>query len=284
MRKLLFIFVMCVLAGGAYGEDASVIPEKNLRLSQNQGFGFTEDTHYDPLVGSGLGAEYAPSHWLNMQLLWNPIFKINPDIRGGSLYFGLKNYIVGNGALVDMAQWLRLSVALGILIPPFDKNPDLRDQDQNLWGSSLRLYSDFVFSRYFYINLYAEGVFYPPQYVNNDVFYGDWARHYLDLTGEMEAHFEIPLNNGAVLKGGAPIRFFYAPYMNADDEYADSQYLLSAGGYFGVSLPAYHPPVEICLRYNAHIRGLNTKQVHQVSVISKVTLPPEALKFRLKRN
>ena len=284
MRTLLCVVVLCVLVGGAYGEDASVIPEKNVRLSQNQSFGFTEDTHYEPLVGSGVGAEYAPSYWLNMQLLWNPIFKINPDIRGGSLYFGLKNYIMGSGALVDTAQWLRLSAALGILIPPPEKNPDLRDQDQNLWGSSLRLYSDFVFSKYFYINLYFEGVFYPPQYVDNDVFYGDWAHHYLDLTGELEAHFEIPLNNGVVLKGGAPVRFFYAPYMNADDEYADSQYLLSAGGYFGVSLPAYHPPVEIYLRYNANIRGLNTKQVHQVSVISRVTLPPEALKLRLKKN
>jgi hypothetical protein len=272
---------MCILTAAAFGEEAGVIPEKNLRLGQNQSFGFTDD---GLLVGSGFSAEYAPSYWLNLQLLWNPVFKLHPDFQVGTLYFGLKNYIVGEGALVDMVQWLRLSAALGILIPPRDKQPDLWDQDQNLWGSSLRVYSDFIFSEYFYINLYFEGIFYPPQYADNEVFYGDWPRHYLDLTGELEAHFEIPLNNRYVLKGGAPVRFFYAPYMDADDEYAGSQYLLSAGGYFSLSLPNHYPPAEFCLRYNAHIRGLNIKQVHRVSLITKVTLPPELLKFRLKNN
>ena len=280
MRKWLFLLVIGTLAAAAYGEDATIIPEHHVRLSQTQNAGVTDD---EVLLSWGAGAEYAPSHWLNMQLLWDPYLKFQPDIRGGSLFLGAKGYILGDGALVDNTQWLRLSAALGMFVPPHDKQPDLRDQDQNLWGSSLRLYSDFILSRYFFINLYFEGNFYPPQRnSSNDVFYGDWVRHYLDLTGELELHLVIPLNNGVVLKGGAPVRFFYAPWMNAADKYADSQYLLSAGAYFSVVLPHYRPPAEFCLRYNVHILGQNIREVHRISLITKVTLPPELLTLRLK--
>ena len=279
MRKLLIIFVIIILAGtAAYGEEAALVPEGNLRLSFIQNPGFAGK---DLLVNWKLGAEYATADWLNLQLLWNP--RLRPDLCSGSLYFGIKNYIMGDGALVPVAaQWLRLSAALGILIPPPDPQPTLRDQDQMLWGSALRLYSDFLINRYFYINLFFEGDFYPPQRADSDVFQGELVRHYLDLTGELELNFETPLANGIVLKYGAPVRFFYAPYMNASDEYAGSQYCLSTGAYVGLKPPEGEPPMEIYFRYNAHLLGQNMKQAHYISFILRVTLPPDALKLRAK--
>ena len=272
MRKMLIIFVIGILASAAYGEEASVLPEGDLRFSVNESAGYAEG---EPLADFGLGVEYAPSDWLNLQLLWNPRFHPDPSI--GNMYVSLKGFLLGEGALASAgSQWLRLSAALGILIPPPDKQPNLRDQTQDLWGSALRLYSDFLFGRYFYINLYAEGIFYPPQYVDNEVFYGDWVRHYIDLTGELELRFEAPLKNGFVLKWGAPARFFYAPYMNAADEYAGSQYLLSAGGYFGIKLPDGKPPFELYLKYSGGILGRYVNQAHRASLIFKFTFAPGA--------
>ena len=275
MRKLLIIFVISILAGtAAYGEETATIPEGKLRLSLIQGPGFT---HKRPLVNWdwGFGAEYGITDWLNVQFLWNPAVKIRPEVEGGTMFLGLKGGIVGENAPVPSDR-VRLSAALGILIPPTDKKPDLLDQDQNLWGSALRLYSDFVISRYFYINLFFEGDFYPPQRADGNVFYGETVSHYLDLAGEMELNFQTPpLKDGLVLKYGAPVKIFYAPYMNADGEQAGSQYCLSAGAYFGAALPPKgSPALEWYARYNTNIMGRNTGPFHRVSFIIRMTLPP----------
>ena len=282
MRKLFFILVICVLAATAYSEEAAVIPEGNLRLTEN----FNSDIAENGEVSWGFGAEYATSDWLNLQILWNDGLRLHPEIGASTLYLGLKGYIFGNNALVpSLGKWLRFSTALGLLIPPGETEPNLLDQDQKLWGSSLRLYTDFIFSKYFYLNLFGELAFYPPQHTKSKVFYGgDKVAHYLDLTAEMELHAVIPLKNGVVLKVGAPVRIFYAPWMNAEDEHALSQYLLTAGGYFGVTLPEGSPPMEMILRYNANILGQYVNQSHNVSFIFKVTFDIGTMKTRAEKS
>jgi len=278
MRKLLFVFIVCVLAAAAsYGEDALIVPESKLRISLNQGLGYVDG---GLLASTGIGAEYGISHWLNLQLLWNPGFKYEPELGFSSIFMGVKSYLLGDGALVYAGEKFRLSAALGMLFPPYG-GPDLMDQDQMLWGTALRIYNDFQFGEHFFVNLYCEGVFYPEQYTNNNVFYGDWVSHTLDLTQELELHFEFTLKNKVLLRFGAPVRFFYAPYMNASDEYATNQYCLSAGTYFGIVTPNRYP-VEIYLKYNAHILGQNIKQVHRCGIVIKVTTG--ALKARAKNS
>jgi len=267
MRKVFFLFVICVLAGTAsYGEDAAIVTEGKMRLSLNQDLGYADG---GLLAATGLGIEYGVSNWLNLQLLWNPGFKYKPDFGFSSIFFGAKTCLFGEGALVPAGEMFRFSAALGMVMP-LPGEPDLLDTDQLLWGSALRLYGDFIFSPYFYVNLYFEGVFYPAQYTDNDIFYGNWTRHYLDFTEELEFHVVIPLENDTVLKFGAPVRFFHAPFMNDSDEYATNQYVLSAGAYFGVITPTRYP-VEAYLRYTAHILGQNIKQVHRGSIIIKIT-------------
>ena len=278
MRKLILIIAMSILTTAVFAEEAAVIPEGNLRISESYNFAIAETGE----VSWGFGAEYATSDWLNLQVLWNDGLRIHPEIGASTLYLGLKGYILGDSALVTApGKWLRFSTALGLLIPPTETEPNLLDQDQKLWGSSLRVYSDFIFSKYFYLNLFGEAAFYPPQHTKSKVFYGgDLVAHYLDLTGEMELHFVIPTKSGVVLKIGAPVRIFYAPWMNAEDEHALSQYLLTAGGYFGVTLPNGSPPVEIYLKYNANILGQYINQSHNASFIFKVTFNPGTLKSR----
>ena len=283
MRKLiLMILVTCIFTATAvYSEEAAIVPEGNLRLSESHNFAIAKDGE----VSWGLGAEYATSDWLNLQVLWKEGLRLHPEIGASTLYLAFKTYILGDGALVDKAQWLRLSAALGLLIPPGNTEPTLLDQDQKLWGSSLRLYSDFICSKYFYINLYGEAVFYPPQHTKTKVFYGgDLVAHYLDLTGELELHFVIPTKSGVVLKIGAPVRIFYAPWMNAEDEHALSQYLLTTGGYFGVTLPEGSPPVEMILRYNANILGQYINKAHTASIIFKVTFDIGTMKSRAEKS
>ena len=272
---------MSILTGIVYAEEAAVIPEGNLRVSEN----FNSDIAENGEVSWGFTAEYATSDWLNLQVLWNDGLRLHPEIGASTLYLGLKGYILGDSALVPAGKWLRLSTALGLLIPPGETEPNLLDQDQKLWGSSLRLYTDFIFSKYFYINLFGEIAFYPPQHTKTKVFYGgDLVAHYLDLTAEMELHFMIYATDGIILKIGAPVRIFYAPWMNAEDEHATSQYLLTTGGYFGVTLPNGNPPVEIYLKYNANIKGRYINKSHTASLIFKVTFEPGTMKTRAEKN
>jgi hypothetical protein len=280
MRKLFCIVVLCVAAAAAFGEEAAVIPEQNMRLSQNEDFGFADDEF---MHSWGLGAEYGIRDWLNVQLLWNRYLKLMPDLGSGSAFLGAKVYIVGDDALLKTNEKFRLSLALGVLAPASGEQPDFFDQDQNLWGTVFRVYGDFIVSRYVYINAFYEWDFYPPQYQNDNVeAYRDWVRHYQDYTLEIEGHFQIPLENGFILKGGVPFRFFCAPYMNASDGLATSQYFITTGAYFGIQFPEHSPPVEVYLRYTVPLIGQNFKQIHRISLIHKVTLPPELLKMRLK--
>jgi hypothetical protein len=278
MRKLVCIVVLCVIAAAAFGEESAVVPEYHLRLGQSEVFGFGGKLAHS----WGIGAEYGIRDWLNVQFLWNRYLKITPNIGSGSAFMGAKVYVVGDAALLQTNEKFRLSAALGMLAPATGEN-DWMDQDQNLWGTTLRLYGDYIINQYVYINLFIGHELYPPQYQNDDVAaYRDWVGHYIDYTFELEGHFQYPLDNGYTLKAGIPIRYFFAPYMNNSDALATSQYFFSMGVYFGFQLPDREIPFEVYLKYDAKLFGQNVKQVHQLSLIHKVILPPEALKFRLK--
>ena len=283
MRKLLCIVVMCILITAVYGEEALMLPQNLLRLSQIHDFGIVED---GVGVSWGFGVEYGASDWLNLQLFWDNFLDYRPYAGSGSSFLGVKGYIIGNGAIVNTeTNKFRLSAGIGLLIPPIDPQPGLLNQDQMLWGNSLRLYGDIIFADFFYINTYFEGVFYPPQYQNDNVpEYRNWVRHYNDYTFEVEAHFVIPVGDAVVLKCGVPIKYFFAPYMNATDELTTSQSYLSTGAYFGVTLPKIDTPLELYLRYNTNIIGWNVKQVHSISLITNITLTPGNLRYSLKNS
>jgi len=292
-RALLCVFIAgMVLAGTVvYGEEASLVPEKNLRFTLAPSYGFQiqqwdKDAEKVTFFNIGAGIEYGPADWINLQILWIPGInvwsKIDAEGNYGRLYdlfAGTKVYIAGEGALIDSEKTrkMRFSAAVGLKVPLMsmtaeEKAETLREPDQQLWGSALRLYFDYIFHPYFYANVFAEGVFYPPQWTANPGYSGGLVKHWTDITGELEGHFEYPIENaGIVIKAGIPVRFFFAPVINAADIETESSYCFSAGAYIGIGFTRTSVPLEFKIRYQAPISGKNYDPVHRVSLIARIS-------------
>jgi hypothetical protein len=284
MKKLLCaIYILCVLSGFAFGEEAEVIGENFFRYTQPLYFGFQTGDVEDKsaALGWGIGLEYGVTDWLNLQALWNPGFwgSVGRDNFGpfSDMFFGVKALLLGDNALIPILPFMRLSTALGLKMPvlPALYHPpeDSKEPDLRLWGSVLRAYCDLIPSKYFYFNFYVEGVYYPSQWSDNPAFKSDVVEHPLDLTGEIEARFEVPLEgrgSGLTLKGGAFGRYYYAPFMNSADKNVSDQYGLCAGGHFDLFFTNLANPVEISIGYTAPILGRNINPIHRVSLTFRV--------------
>jgi hypothetical protein len=292
MKNLLCaLFISILVTASLYGEEAVTVGGGNMRFSYPIYFGFETEEAADSdkifSLGWGYGVEGGIASWLDFQLLWDPGVwgVINGNYAMFSdLFVGVKTAIVGPGALVSKDWNIRLASAMGINIPVYSvllpKMTGKAAPSQSLWGSVLRVYADFIVNRYFYFNFYGEGIFYPAQRSNNMSFAegvqlspAGAVEHWLDITGEIGMHFEVPLEGrGITLKGGAPVRIFYAPWLNAADSNATNQWRLTVGGYFGVFFTerGQREPLELILSYSAPIQGMNVAAVHRASFIIKI--------------
>jgi len=280
MKKLLCaIYMVCAL--NAFGEEAQTIPADMLRVTIPLYFGFQTGDIEDKALVPGLGVglfEYGVTDWLNMQFLWTS--GIHVDMNDGNTVFfpdvclSVKALLIGEDAPMPPLRFMRLSTALGIKMPVlptlYTVSENSREPDQRLYGSFLRAYCDLIPSKYFYFNFYFEGVFYPPQRSDNPAFKTEVVEHYLDLTGEIEACFQVPLQKEVTLKGGAFGRFFIAPWMNAADPDATNQFCLSVGTHFDVLIGGLKSPLEISIGYAAPILGRNINPVHRTSLTFRV--------------
>jgi hypothetical protein len=151
----------------------------------------------------------------------------------------------------------------------------LREPSLHLWGTSLRVYFDYLINPMFTVNAYLEGIYYPWQYADAPHFTQGAVSHYLDITTEVEGRFQYPLpDSGLVLMGGIPINFFIAPVYNALDSYApDMQYRFSVGAWFGVTFTNTPVPIDVFLKYTAPLVGENDQGVHKISLVGRVTIP-----------
>jgi hypothetical protein len=280
-KKLLCVLcVVFLFAAQAYGEDALTLGERNARVSFPLYFGFeTEDVAGSEDImatGWGFAVEYGIYEWLDLQLLFDPGFW--GVVEGNAapfsdMFVGAKIGVLGPEGLVSKDGWFRLASALGINIPVngimLAEEDDKVGLGTSLWGTALRVYADMLPHPYFYFNFFVEGVFYPAQRSNSAAYAGVGAvKHWLDLTGEIGPHFAVPIKDkGITLKGGAPVRVLYAPWMNAADADASDQWRLTVGGYFGVFFTKRS--VELILGYNAPIRGKNVETMHRASLTVK---------------
>ena len=80
MRKLLLVVVMGILASFAYGEEAGILPEGELRVSESHNIG-------NKLVSWSFGAEFATSDWFNIQAMWTSGLKLHSDVGFGAVYY-----------------------------------------------------------------------------------------------------------------------------------------------------------------------------------------------------
>ena len=290
LKRVFFTMLCITITGMAFAEEASVIPQKTLRLTLEPSFAFQfQDWEWTGvssekvmLVNTGLGIEYGPADWINVQLLWNPGINIWSKIEGGKygiisdLFLGIKMAVIGEEALAE-SEKIRFSLAAGMILPlagfgKGDKSDAEREPDQHLWGSALRLYFDYVINEKILIDLYLEGVYYPTQWSSNPVFKTNLVKHYVDITAEMEAHFRFALGqSGYAIKFGFPVTFFFAPVMNANDEHAvKNQLYLGAGTYVGLVFGKI--PLELLIRYNGAIFGKNTEPFHKVSLLGRFSV------------
>ena len=281
---------MMLMLGTAFAEEATLIPGRTLRVSfAPASFGFQvqkwdwEGVSNEKVfaLGMGLGLEYGPSGWINFQLLWFPGINVFSSIPGGKyglmtdMFLGTKIGILGKGALVE-SEKLRFSLSPGMKMPlggfnASGKANTLREPDQHLWGSALRLYFDYIASPWFFVNTYLEGIFYPLQWSYNPLFKTNLVNHFLDITTEVKMHFQFALKKGIVLKTGIPLTFFAAPMMNSRDSNAkDSQLCFGSGLYFGMVFPKL---IDFTIRYHAPIVGKNTEPVHRIDLLFGFTIP-----------
>jgi hypothetical protein len=273
----------------AYAEDAALVPERTLRASLIPSFGFQfqkwewegVSTENVTFAGIGLGLEYGPAGWINFQALWDPGVNVYSKINGGDygimtdLFLGFKLGLFGKEALIQ-SEKTRLSVAAGMKTPLggfyiTEKARTVREPDQHLWGTVLRLYFDYVIKPFVTIDVYLEGVYYPQQWTYNPAYKTNMVNHPVDITPELEFHFSYPLPKSSVtLKGGLSATFFIAPVTNSNDDNASNQYRFSAGAYLGAAFAGNY---EILARYHAPIAGLNTEPVHIASLVARFLIP-----------
>ena len=285
LGKIVFIMLFLSMAGSAFSEEAELIPAKTFRITLAPSFGF-QVQEWDwkgvssekvMLFNTGLGIEYGPASWINLQLLWLPGINVWSKIEGGNygmlsdLFLGIKAGIFGNGALVS-SEKTRFSIALGMKMPlaglfTKEKADTVREPDQHLWASAFRIYFDYITNSMFFINLYTEVSIYPPQWTVNPAYKTRMAAHYFDMTAELEGHLRYVTENAKLaIKGGIPITLFYAPVFNANDD-SEHQLCFSAGLYFGLDF--LNAPVELLIKYRAALLGINTEPLHRASLIAR---------------
>ena len=284
MRAYITKLILITITSMAFAEEAALVPGNSLRATLAPSFGFQVQTwewegvstENVMLASVGLGVEYGPADWINFQLFWIPGFNVYSDIAGGDygsmtdLFLGIKIGLWGKGALFE-SEKMRFSFAPGMKMPlggfnTVEKAETVREPDQHLWGSSLRLYYDYIINPRFFVNFYLEGIYYPKQWTYNPAYKSYMVDHPVDINSELEIHFNYPLRNSMVLKGGVSASFFIAPIMDSNDSNATSQYCFSSGLYFGAELS---PSLDLMIRYHAPITGKNTEPVHLVTLVAR---------------
>ncbi|MCL2481494.1 MAG: hypothetical protein FWF38_07270 [Spirochaetaceae bacterium] len=286
-KKLIFTIILSIMImGTAFAEEAALVPGNTLRVTFVPSFGFQiqtwdwEGVSTDEVMFAslGLGLEFGPADWVNFQLLWIPGINVYSKISDGDygnmtdLFLGVKIGLWAQEGALFESDKIRFSFAPGMKMPlggfnATEKAETVREPDQHLWGSVLRLYLDYIINPLFFVNVYLEGIYYPKQWTYNPAYKTHLVEHPIDINSELEVHFRYPLKNSAIaLKGGLSAAFFIAPVMNSRDDDATNQYCFSTGMYFATE---FSPSFDLALRYRFPITGINTEPVHLVSIVAR---------------
>ena len=278
-----------LVMGTAFAEEAALVSDHALRITLVPSFGYQiQEWEWEGGVSSekvmlasvGIGLEYGPADWINFQLFWIQGYNVYSEIADGDygsmtdLFLGVKIGLWGESALIQ-SEKIRFSFAPGIKVPlggfnTVDQADTVREPDQHLWGSALRLYIDYVINPLFFVNVYLEGIYYPKQWTYNPAYKTHLVNHLVDITPEIEVHFRYPLQNKNIaLKAGLSASFFIAPIMNSNDDDATSQYRFCGGAYFGAE---FGPSFDLMVSYLFPVAGKNTEPVHLASLVARYTI------------
>jgi hypothetical protein len=283
---LCIAFGLCFCLSFALAEEAELAPAQTLCITLSSYFGSQLQEWEGSAAGkvtavnAGLGIEYSVTDWLTAQALWIPGINAWSRMDGGGkygllsdIYGGFKIGIIGEASPAQRED-MRLTLGAGIIAPLPSTNSSAREGDRHLWGSALKVYYDYIFADFFYLNAYAEAVFYPnqryegPNYSTRSVF------HPLDLSFELEPRFKHEIGNGVALHWGLPLNFFAAPWQNRNDEAAKGAELrFTPGAFFTASFTGIKLPFDVSLRYAAPAWGKYVQPVHRVELSARLYVP-----------
>jgi hypothetical protein len=286
MKRIpVLIVLLIVLTVSVFGEDASLLESHILRIGLASSFGSGAqnregvDTGRVNAFNIGAGIEYGISGRLSVQALWMPGVNAWAAIDDGGKYgyfsdafLGVKAGIIGPAALVQRED-MRFSIAAGAIMPlPVRADSDL-EGDYHLWGSTLRLYYDYIFSPLFYLDAFVEASFFPNQKLDSPNFADGSVFHPLELTVELDSRFKQEIESaGMVLHWGIPLAYSVAPWTNWNDADARwrTQHRFNTGLFFTASFLKTKMPFDITVKYQAPVYGKNDLNLHRLSLAGRI--------------
>jgi len=289
MRKIFFAIALSsallfVLSGTPAGaEETRQVSSGTLRLTIAPSFGFqvqkfdSPDTGKVMAVSAGMGLEYGATDWFCAQALWLPGINAWSKMDGGTYgrfsdaFLGMKFGIIGENALVVRDNY-RLAIAAGVITPLPSTDGSDHEGDYHLWGTALQFFYDRIVTPLFYLNLYAEFIYFPDQRLIGPNFTTRSVYHPLDMTYEADFRFRYAVQDkNMVLNWGFPQTIFFSPWINRNDPNAmDTMVTVTTGLFFTASFTGFKVPFDISLIYKAPILGRNVQPVQRLSILGRL--------------
>ncbi len=312
MKKIaLFISCVMLLSMAVFADDAKVLPAGVIRTTiaptyafQQGGYDidgeFTASEEGDGSVSFlnlGFALEYGVNDFITAAVQWAPGVNVwskidnemmeDANVNGMfDLFVGAKIQIVGEKA-PSVSESLRFAVAPGLVIPmpgpDFDEELDnaiagdpytIAELDNKSFGLGGRFYADYIVNSSFFINAYAEYIYYLERtdYKALVPFFGvvdvDSTQAGSSLVMELEPHFEAMVSDGVTFGAGLPVRYTMIGESKFDGEAVEDtgSTLMSIAPNVSIFLMKAAVPTEIALQYNMPLSGTNNTAVHSITL------------------
>lgn len=296
MRKLLVLALAMAIGAVAFADDALVMPKGVLRIYLAPTYGFINEGFDDDAervdVGSeidlfnlGLAIEYGVTDQVTAALQWGPGYtlwsKLDPEplpvgeakVNGAfDLFAGAKFQIVGPKGFVPN-EAMRVAAAAGVVIPmpgasAEDETANALDDDKYIameldrhaFGVGARGYFDYLFTKEFFVNLYAEYIYFFEKDYDDSVNYGDLeeVKHGYQLKLEVEPQYSMPVGEGMTAEFGLAAQL----KLTGETEVGgtgggDDGYLFSVKPNASVFLMNTPVPIELKASYTLPLMGKN---------------------------
>jgi hypothetical protein len=323
MKKFLVALLFAALVLPIFADDAMVLPTGVFRITTAPSFaseskaydssGKLKDTNAFWANNLGLALEYGANDWISAAIQWAPGWTYASHISGTNdanlngvydMFAGAKFQIVGEKAPVQ-SDTMRFAVATGLVVP--FSGPNYADQaknaakgdaytvindDHHVLGLGGRGYFDYIFTKFFYVNLYTQFIDYPVKgnYEDASLLNYETAQFIKGMGGlagptpskidygynftfETEPTFLYPVYDWVSLGGSLPIDFKCAPDQKVDG---------TAVGHTGWTTWTINPtleaffttafPVDLKLQYLIPLAGTNTQATSAFAIQVKTFL------------
>jgi hypothetical protein len=315
--------VFCSL-GPVFSEDVRTLPARVFRAETLIRYSFA-NAYFDigrqytafkknegafKALSMGFAAAYGITDWLSAGILWLPglnlwyeverVFRPSDTVTLADFYdmlMEIKVQLIGQQGLIKNRRFrLALGPQIKIPLPGPDyeeqaknlaqgKPVILENQDRHVWGLGGKIHSGFIINESLYVDLYAEGIFYPQlgklsraglddylYSLSPFISHNSMVRYLGDLRFELDPHLEQALNSRMILNIGLPLIYslncgvwYYSSLPNMP-----AQYRLSLQPNVTLFFPSPPLPFEIKISYSIPLWGKDWKAVHNLAFLARV--------------